>query len=192
MSSCCRRFFESAKTSVPIPFRDRLTLAALIGQTLDPCVQRIDFIPTAPVDGTDVALGAIIVTRDLGRFRIDIADAGALTPPDDECLRLLAVEALPILRLSKQDIRAEPRASNARLVWSCRHIKVPAGDRIRVLDFLGQACAAPLLEVAAHATSSADPIEAVLSLACAALLDIDLHTKPLCPQTIVSRRPANG
>jgi hypothetical protein len=67
--------FISAKTTTAIPARHPLVLDALVQTTLDPQVRALEFIPTATVGASPVALKAIVVVRDDGRFHLDVVEA---------------------------------------------------------------------------------------------------------------------
>jgi len=64
------------------------------------------------------------------------------------------------------------------------------GDRVRILHYLTESGAAPLIDVAQAATTSPDGIAAVLTLVCQDLLEIDLVQASLAPETLVRRRIA--
>jgi hypothetical protein len=83
-------------------------------------------------------------------------------------------------------VHGSPTLMNARAVWGCRSAPVSASDQIRLLEALA---AGPLpLAEAARAVPSGDGIVVCLALACRALVDLDLASAPLGPETLVKRR----
>lgn len=108
---------------------------------------------------------------------------------DDEGLVQNALRNLGLqLVVTADDLRAEPRRSNARLVWSYkdRPVAVPLRQSIpKLLADEGPMQLGALLETI---RSGEDHSLAVTSLACSDLLEIDLKSGPLGPSTIVRSR----
>jgi hypothetical protein len=184
------RRFTGAKTRGPIPAAHHLVHEALVQASLDPAARSIEHLPSAPFAGTTIALDAIVLTRGDGRFALDVAEARPLRDIDAEGLALLALQELgiPQLTLTGADIRAEPRFSNSRLVWSYRSTRVDVGLRLRILQTLHDEGAIRLGQLLATIRSPADPGPAVMALACADLLELDLSEAPLGPATTVRLR----
>jgi hypothetical protein len=67
--------FISAKTATGIPTRHPLVRDSLVQASLDPQVRSLEFVPSAAVDAAQVALKAIVVVRDDGRFHLDVVKA---------------------------------------------------------------------------------------------------------------------
>jgi hypothetical protein len=88
--------------------------------------------------------------------------------------------------LTAEEIRREPRYANARLVWSHRETPVSVGLRLRILLKLLDEGPMPLGELLKSIRSEVDPAPAVMALACANLVELDLLSQPLSPTTIVS------
>lgn len=186
--------FVAAKTAVAIPVAHELVSDALIQAALAPEIRAIEFIPTVDVRGKIVPLDAIVLRSDDGCQVLDIVETRPLRSIDDEGLALLAAEqlGLPALTLTAADVRHELRAGNCRLVWICRDFRVPAGDRVRILQALSDEGEMTLLDAAAQCRSCEDPVTAVLALVCADLIEADFETSPLGPDTRVWRRITNG
>ena len=109
-------------------------------------------------------------------------------------MALLAIDRLGLQTktLSVVDIGREPRNANCRLVWACRHYRVSAGDRVRVLQVLTEEGDMTLARAAAQCRFAVDAVSAVLALACLDLIEVDLTSMPLGPETRVRRRSAEG
>jgi len=182
--------FLSAKTSTAIPARRALVRDALVQASLDPAVRSIEFIPTARVGATPVELDAIVIHRDGGRFYLDVVAARPLRDLEDEGLVLIALQALGLAPLTRTtaDIRREPRLANSRLVWSHRLHPVGIGRRRRILQVLGDDGPMALSRLLAAVPGETDPRPAVMALACCGLIELDLVSAPIGPQTRVWAR----
>ena len=183
------RFF-SAKTLGPIPFTHRVVQESLVQASLDPAVRAIEHLASTPFAGAEVPLDAILLRRDDGRFALDVTAARPLRDIDAEGLALLALQSLqiPQLTLTSEAIRAEPRFSNCRLVWSYRSIRVGVGLRVRILQTLQEEGSIQLGQLLAAIASPEDPAAAVMALACADLIEVDLLHDPIGPATTVRPR----
>lgn len=167
--------FRSCKTLAPILYVQRWHRDILIQLTLDAAVRRITAGPGSASSG----ILDLIVEMDTGVVRLlgvrdELELPAAFEDQVDICLRRSAVIQ-------------EPRMSNARIIWSMRKKIVPPADRLRILMRLQNA---PSDGVAISAliscvnTSSIEPVDAVLSLACDGLLVLDIDS-PLVPETMV-------
>ena len=182
--------FVSAKCRTAIPLRHDLVRDALVQVSLDPLVRAIEFVLAARVRQAPVALDAIVVSRDDGRHVLDVVPARPVRDVEAEGLALLALEhlGLPLLTVTEAEIRSEPRYANARLVWQYRQYPVGIDQRMRILTVLrddGPMSFGCLLK---RILGPRDPSLAVLSLACADLLELDLVSVPLGPVTTVRCR----
>lgn len=184
------RRFGGAKARCPIPVRHSILRDALVQASLDPSVRTIEHLPTAPFAATTVAIDAIVLSTDRGRFALDVVEVRPLRDIDAEGLALLALQELSVvpLTLTVADIRAEPRFSNCRLVWSYRAARVGIGLRLRILQALQDEGAVRLGQLLATIRSPVDPGPAVMALACADLIELDLSDAPLGPATAVRPR----
>ena len=182
-------FFLCAKSDGPVPVASALGRMALIQAALDPDIASIS-PPPLLFDGAHGGLTAVLTGVDGLRAAILIdgdGDAFADKTPDD--IRSAAAgHGLAFRLLGRADVEAEPFHSNARQVWCCRRRFVPAGDLVRVLHFLSENGASPLIEAAQAATGSRDGVETVLALACRDRVEISLRERLLGPETPVRIR----
>jgi hypothetical protein len=182
--------FVSAKTATPIPVGHPARRDALIEASLDPQVRSIDYVASACIASERVELDAVLVQRADGRFLLDVIPARRIRDLGEERLAQIALAKLglkPIV-LTTEEIRREPRYANARLVWSYRDTPVSVGLRMRILQTLLDDGPMPLGELLKSIRSERDPVPALMALACADLLYLDLVSQPLRPATIVRYR----
>jgi len=182
--------FVSAKTATAIPARHPALRDALIQASLDPQVRSISYVASACVASEPVELDAVVVQRDDGRFLLDVVPARRIRDLEEEGLALIALArlGLKVLTLTAEEIRREPRYANSRLVWSYSGIAVPLGLRMRILQVLIDDGPMPLGQLLKSIRSDRDPTPAVMALACADLLTLDLVSQPLGPGTIARSR----
>jgi hypothetical protein len=182
--------FISAKTTVAIPAPCPLVRAALVQATLDPSVRSIEFLAQARVDATQVTLDAIIIVRDDGRFVLDVVPARPVRDVEHEGLALIAYSRLDLtlVTLTAADIKREPRFANSQLVWSYRLAPVGITLRMRVLQTLADDGPMTLSRLLSAVRSDRDPNPGVMALACSDLIELDLISRPLGPQTIARSR----
>ncbi|MBR0793053.1 hypothetical protein JQ631_28605 [Bradyrhizobium manausense] len=185
--------FVSAKAPVPIPARHPALREALVQASLDPAVRSIRHIPSSPVASAPlepVDVDAVVLTKDDGRFHLDVVPARQVRDLDDEGLVLIALRELELkpLVVTADELHREPRCSNCRIVWPNRGRFVPVGLRIRILQILRDDGPMELIRLLESVRSDTDPTPSVLSLACDDLLEIDLVSQPLGPATIVRVR----
>lgn len=166
--------FQCAKAQAPIPVRNRLVRDALIQMALDLEVTEIH-----PPDADGCSF-------DFRTTRCGVEERVSVRSNADQENEPAGSDCDVVLH--EPAILSEPRLTSARLVWSCRKRWVPPGDRVRILHYLTESGAAPLIDVAQAATSSPDGIAAVLTLVCQDLLEIDLVQAILAPETLVRRR----
>ncbi|ABE37262.1 hypothetical protein RPD_0022 [Rhodopseudomonas palustris BisB5] len=183
------QFFVSAKTRTAIPTRHSLVREALVQASLDPLVRDIGFVPSARVAAAQVALEAVVIVRDDGQFYLDIVPGRPLRDAEAEGLMLSALDELRLapLTITEEDIRRQPRYTNARTVWHYQSTAVGIGMRMRIQRILIDAGPMRLGDLLMRDWCS-DPRPAVMSLACQDLLELNLMTEPLGPQTIVRCR----
>lgn len=182
--------FISAKTSTAIPAPHSIVRCALVQASLDPLVRSLDFIASTTVEATPVALKAIVVVQDDGRFYLDLVEARPVHDVETENLALIALDRLGMapLTLTAADIRREPRFTNAQAVWEHRAHTVGISMRLKVLTVLeedGPLALGCLLE---RIDAGRDPAPAIMAMACSDLIELDLVSRPLGPSTIVRSR----
>jgi hypothetical protein len=186
--------FIGAKSAIAIPVTHELVRDALIQAALNPAIRAIEFIPTFTAFGKTIALDAIVFRGDDGAQMLDIVDTRPKRSVDDEGLALLAIDqlGLSLLTLAGTEIRRGPRAVNSTQVWNCRHYGVFAPDRVRILQILSDEGPMPLNRLGAEASCTRDPIATTFAMACLDLIELDLTSIPLGPETSVRRRTAEG
>lgn len=182
--------FLSAKTSTAIPARCALLREALVQASLDPQVRSIEYVPSAVVAAEPVELDAIVLQRDDGRFVLDVVPARRVRDARNGGLAAAAIAELGLvpLTVTAQEIGREPRCANARLVWSCNGIRVPFDLRVRILQILTDDGPMRLGRLLATVRSERDPAPALMALACADIVELDLDSLPLGPMTLVGAR----
>jgi hypothetical protein len=182
--------FVSAKTSTAIPAKNLLVRDSLIQASLDPQVRSIDYIPSARVETAPLKLNAVVIVRDDGRYVLDVIEARPLRDIDAEGLVQIALRDLGLqpLTVTRADIQREPRFTNAKLVWHYRMHPVGISLRMRILGILSEDGPMTLARLLAAIQSDRDPSPAILALACSDLLELDLVTRPLSPETIARCR----
>ncbi|MBR0707997.1 hypothetical protein JQ603_15940 [Bradyrhizobium liaoningense] len=182
--------FVSAKTAAPIPARHPALRDALVQASLDPQVRSIAYLASANVASEQVEIDAVIVRRDDGHFLLDVIPARRIRDIEQEGLALIALSRLGLapLTLTAEEVRLEPHFTNARLVWSYRGAHVPIGLRLSILQILLDEGPMPLGELLKSIRSERDPAPAVMALACADLIVLDLVSQPLGPSTVVRSR----
>jgi hypothetical protein len=181
--------FESAKTTVAIPITVPLVREALIQFTLDPAVRAIEIAPRDAARSEAARHGAIVLVGETTRELLDFPELVPTRDIDETARSLLErAENLAIRRITAAELRREPRASNCKMVWTCRNRRVIVDDRIRLLDLLDEEGPQPLSRAAAEMRFARGAISAVLAMACADLIEIELADAPLGPKTIVRRR----
>jgi hypothetical protein len=183
-------FFISAKARSPIPARHPALREALIQACLDPSVRSLAFLPSAYVAAAPVELDAVVLTRDDGRFHLDVVPARRVRDLDDEGLALIALRELGLepFTVTAEDLKADPRCGNCRLVWSHNRRFVPLPMRMRILQALRDDGPMELGRLLEGIRADRDPSPSVMSLACDDLLELDLTSRPLGPATMVRSR----
>jgi hypothetical protein len=183
--------FQSPKTVTPIPVRHSAIQDALIQSSLDPRVRSIGYVASAVVASQQVKLGAIVVQRDDVRFFLDVVPArGRVRDIDQLGLALIALEELGLkqMTIAAEELFREPLCTNARFVWLYNGYSVPRRLRERILRALSGKKSVPLRELERSVRSVGDPSNAVMSLVCADVLELDLIKQPIQQTTIVKAR----
>lgn len=182
--------FVSVKAATPIPTRHPAVRDALVQASLDPQFRSIVYLASANVASEQVDLDAIVLQGEERRFLLDVIPARRVRSLEQEGIALIALSRLGLtpLTLTAEEIRREPRFTNARLVWSYRGASVPVGLRLSILQILLDDGPVPLGVLLKSIRSDRDPAPSVMALACADLLILDLVSQPLGPGTIVRNR----
>lgn len=182
--------FVSAKSATAIPARHPALRDALIQASLDPQVRSIAYVPSARVASEQVELDAVVVQRDDGRFLLDVVPARKIRAFEQNGPAQIALVKLGLkpLTLTIEEIRREPRYANVQLVWSYRGTLVSVGLRMRILLTLLDDGPMALGQLLKSIRSDRDPAPAIMALACADLLSLDLTSQPLGPGTMARSR----
>jgi hypothetical protein len=182
--------FVSAKTSTAVPARSLLVRDALIEASLCPTVRSIDYIASARVEAASIRINAVVIVRDDGRYALDVVEARPLRDIDAEGLAQIALRDLGLtpLTITRADIQREPRFTNAKLVWSYRLVPVGLSMRMKVLGILGDDGPMSLARLLSAIRTDRDPTAAIMAMACSDLVELDLSTRPLGPDTIARCR----
>ncbi|KQT13086.1 MULTISPECIES: hypothetical protein [unclassified Bradyrhizobium] len=180
-------FFISAKTTTAIPVRHPTVRDALIQASLDPQVRSIDYVASAQVASAQVALDAVVLQREHGRYVLDIVPARRVLDLDEGGLALIAWDELKLepLEVTAEELSREPRRSNANLVWTYSGVAVPVGVRLRIQQVLLEEGPMALGQLLKALDGEGEPAVAVMALACANLVCLDLFSQPLSPTTLV-------
>jgi hypothetical protein len=182
--------FQSAKTAVGIPHKGGLVHDSLVQNTLAPEVRAIGYIGTATAGPREIDVAAITITRDDGRYHLDISPARPLRSIEDDRLANQAICNLGLISLevTAADIMKEPRFSSARAVWTYRRCAVSLEMRFKILAALAEEGPLSLHHLCTLVQGPQDPFSCVLSLVCADAIEIDLLPEPIGPSTIVRSR----
>ena len=178
--------FVGPKSERAIPVRHHLRRDFLIQSTLDANVRRIAYHPGLQVDGTIVAVDALVLDRDDGLFAVDLTDARPSCDPTGEHLLALAFAegCTAILTVDAADVRREPRFSAARRIWRHRDVHVHSNDREQILGTLDAEGPLPLRSIPALVDTDRDPISVVFALASGLGLAAAVD---LAPQSLYER-----
>jgi hypothetical protein len=179
--------FVSAKAANAIPTRHPVLRDALIQSSPDPQVRSIAYVASTSVASVQVELNAVVKERDIGRFLLYVVPARSIRDVEENGHGQIALTELGLKKiiLTAEEIRREPRCTNALLVWSCREVSVPLGLRMRILQVLLDDGPMPLGELLKSIRSERDSAPAVMALACADLIYLDLASQSLSPTTAV-------
>jgi hypothetical protein len=178
--------FTSAKTAKPIRVDSTLFREALIRATLDPAIRSIDVLP-GPTSSQPLQLA--IIVRDDGRFVFGV-DGDAPTSIVSVDLARFEKPSPPLRThfLTMQELLSEPRYSNEHLVWSHRHRRVSLGLRLQILQVLTMSGPMKLRELGSTIGALGNLPTRVFAMACADLVELDLTSAPLGPESIVRHR----
>jgi hypothetical protein len=181
--------FQSPKTLKAIPVRHPAIQDVLIQSSLDPRVRSIDYVASAVVAGQQVDLKAIVIQRDDGRFFLDLIPLRRVLDIDRGGLVLIALERLGLkeMTIEADELFREPLCANARFVWLYNGYSVPRQLRERILRALSGKKSVSLRELE-RSVRSRDASDAVMSLACADLLELDLVSQFIQLTTVVRAR----
>jgi hypothetical protein len=119
-----------------------------------------------------------------------VVAARPLRDVEDEGLALISLQnlGLTVITLTAADIKREPRFANSNLVWSYREHPLGIGLRMRILQILADDGPMALSRLLSAVWSDRDPSAAVMAMARADLIELDLVSRRLGPETIARSR----
>ena len=173
-----------------VPMRHPLVRDALVQAALDPTIRSIEYLPMIGTALATMKVDAIAIERNDGRYYLDIVEA---RPRRSIAQRLMVAQALldlglrPLVR-TESDIIREPRCTNARTVFEYVGRPVDVGLRLQILGALTDDGPMPLGELLTRLRSNREPATAVMALACANVIELDLVSAPLGPRTLTRLR----
>lgn len=187
------RALSGAKIRGTVRTASAILVDVVVQASLDPNVTGIEHLAKSQFRGKIVPLDFVVIDRGGHRRAIELAEERPLRSVDAEGLVLLALRDLDIEieQITAGDVAQEPKHTNCRLVWACQAHRVPAGLRMQIQQLLSDDGPLRLGELLGRIHSDGDPMPAVLSLACADLLELDLTDIPLGPDTMVRTRIRN-
>jgi hypothetical protein len=179
--------FAGPKLSSAIRIRSRLHRDALIQFSLDPAVRSVGFVGTTQFKEEPVVIDATTVNRDGRRYYLDLVED--FEPQDHRLggLAILAMHDLGFTPLEKTaaDILADPPHANCRTIWKHARDRVATADQFDVIQILQDDGPQRLGRLAPAARVSE---QAILSMACSDLVEIDIYDGPLSARTMIRRR----
>ena len=184
------RPFACAKARGIIPVRSVSIHDLLVQRALDPCITSIAYVASAQFRGASIFVDAVVLDRGGKRVALDVPEVREPRNVDEDGLILLALseQGIDVELVTLAQIKAEPLFSNARSVWQYRRRNVPFGLRLQILQVLTEEGPLKLSDLLRSVRNQEASAGAVLSLACADAVEIDLNETVLGPETIVNVR----
>ena len=184
-----RILFENPKCRVVVPKPDYLLYEAIAQATLDPSVRLISQRAFSDELLKRLSPNGIILGRADGNYLLVVLEqlqrrTGEEDPHLADALRS---SSLRLLERTAIDIKEEPVFSNVRKVWSREHYPVSLLDRLKLAAALADNGPQSIAELKARANPACDTLAAACALACADLVELNLHVA-IGPNTIVSVR----
>lgn len=182
--------FSGPKCKVAIPIENHLQRDALRQASLDAQVRAIQYRKAANPYGTPPTLMSVVLQRIDGDFLLAVCER---RPHRSEAVYarladVLTSEGLHLLERDAADIKREPAYSNAREIWSNERFHVSISDRLKIAAALAEGGPQSIVELEERADPSCDIVAAICSLACEALVEIDIRDTPLGPHSVVRAR----
>jgi hypothetical protein len=178
--------FSGPKLLAPIRVQSPFHRDALIQASLDPAVRSIGFVGTTKFEGLSVVLEVTTIDRDGQHYYLDLVEDREPQDIHSEGLALRALHNLGLTALEKTaaDILADPLHANCKAIWKHYRDHVDTIDQFEVLHILSESGPQSLGRLAQTARISE---EAILAMACRALIEIDIHNRPLGSRSMVRR-----
>jgi hypothetical protein len=184
--------FRCAKAAAPITIGSHLQHDLAMQCSLDPAVRALRFLPSLPFEGATIAVEMIVADFDDGRFALDIVEDRPLRDLDSDGLLLLAIaeSGIALKETSAEEILAEPFATNCRHVWTHRSAGLPPTKVASITEALRAHGPMHISELSKVIHFQGDIIPIVYSMACADLVELDLHSGLNARMLVSIRRPA--
>lgn len=181
---------SSPKFRSAIPVRSALHRDFLIQSALDVHVRSIEFLPEVRFGDVALTVNSIVVRRDDGNFMVEIQGRRPLRDVDEENTLAQGLQSigLSLLEVDIDEIRREPRLSNAREIWGCKNLRVSIRDRLHIMTALSEDGPQSIMALQDIVPTSSDVGSALCALACADLVEIDLDDRPIGARTVVRAR----
>jgi hypothetical protein len=186
-SSASHVRFMGPKLSVPIKVESVFHRYALIELSLDAAVRSIGFVATVNFIDEPVVLNATTVNRDGQHYYLDVIEDRTPRKLRTQGLALRALDDLGFTALEKTeaDILANPLHANCDAIWKHSRDRVAPEDQFDVIHALADDGPQRLGRLALSARVSE---QTILAMACADLVEIDIHDGPLSSRHMVRRR----
>jgi hypothetical protein len=175
--------FHSVKTIKPIPANNVATNDALIRLTLDHTVVAIDYFEEIVSGAARIRADSIFVRNARGRHLLEILPSKR---PSQQVLEVAQDMGIRRWTMTDAEIGEEPRHGNESEIWRHAGRAVPVHMRMQVLAALRKRRAVCMDQLLASLVGFGSKKEAVLALACAGIVRIDLDARPLGPHTLGS------
>jgi hypothetical protein len=188
--STSKNFINSPKTTSAIPTHNSLHRDLVVQSALDPHVRSIEFLTEVRHRDTAVTVNSIVLRRDDGDYMLEIPGRRQPRDVDEENVLLLGLQSmgLSLLEIDIDEIRREPRLSNAREIWGCKDVRVSIRDRMHIMTALSEDGPQSIHSLQDIAPATSDLASSLCALACADLVEIDIFSQPLGPLTVVRAR----
>lgn len=167
--------FHSPKASGPILHAGPTSQDLLIQASLDYEVVSITYVHSLPFAGRAVRIAAPRFDTDGGAYVALVNGGHPDREPDDVLVRAaIAAAGLEARSIAPDDVSCEPLATTARVIWRQRHLAVDPGMRLGLRAAFAFETSMTVHELCERVPGPRDPCFAIMSLACAGELHLDL------------------
>lgn len=184
------KLLNSPKCRCAIPAPTTLHRDLAIQSIVDGQVRSIEFVNQVHHRGHAVVARSIVVHRDDGRYLMSVVGTYPERSPEEEdaLLEGLRFHGIELRELQPEEIRSEPRCSNARRIWQHRDDHHPLRERDAMLNALSEHGPQSIRELDVRTAVARDAEALVCSLACDDLVELDIDGAPIGPTTLVRAR----